>query len=252
MHDFGFTDLRLVNDYTAPFEAAQLEATKSAVAAADILRNARTFANLAEAIADCTLVVGTTAIGERTLAQPQLPLVEAAPKLTAALRASDTARVALLFGSEKTGLSNDELSHCHWLLTIPMHPRPDLRHPSMNLGQAVAVCLYEFVRDSQNPLPGAGRTHLPATSADLERLTHLLHEVLEASEYTRHHPANSTPADLRRLLLRLSNTGVPNRAGDSATGTAGTSPTPVDRTDAPVLMGILRQLLWKLRNPSRP
>ena len=55
--------------------------------------------------------------------------------------------MALLFGSEKTGLSNDELSHCNWLLTIPMQQHEDLRHPSMNLGQAVAVCLYELVRD---------------------------------------------------------------------------------------------------------
>jgi TrmH family RNA methyltransferase len=247
MYDFGFSTLRLANDFPVPFEAA-----RSAIDASAVLASAAEFPSVAAAVADCTLVVGTTAVGERNLDHPLHPLAEASSLLRAELDRHHDARVAVLFGSEKTGLSNDELSHCHWLLTIPMHPRPDLRHPSMNLGQAVAVCLYEFVRDSQNPLPGAGRTHLPATSADLERLTHLLHEVLEASEYTRHHPANSTPADLRRLLLRLSNTGVPNRAGDSATGTAGTSPTPVDRTDAPVLMGILRQLLWKLRNPSRP
>src|ERR1700710_2763703 len=86
MQDFGFTDLRLVNDYTAPFEAAQLEATRSAVAAADILRNARSFDNLAEAVSDCTLVVGTTAIGERTINQRLLPLIEAAPMLLANLR----------------------------------------------------------------------------------------------------------------------------------------------------------------------
>ena len=54
-------------------------------------------------------------------------------------------RVALLFGSEKTGLSNEELSHCNWLLTVPMFEHADARHPSMNLGQAVAVCLYELV-----------------------------------------------------------------------------------------------------------
>src|ERR1700712_2974581 len=105
MQDFGFTDLRFVNDYTAAFDAAQLESTKSAVGAADVMRHARAFTTLSEAIADCTLVVGTTAIGERTLTQKILPLSEAAPPLLTGLRASDAARVALLFGSEKTGLT---------------------------------------------------------------------------------------------------------------------------------------------------
>jgi tRNA/rRNA methyltransferase len=95
----------------------------------------------------------------------------------------------------------------------------------MNLGQAVAVCLYELVRD--RPLTHTGRNAAPATAADLERLTALFAQVLEASEYTRHHPANSTAADLRRLLLRLQ----------------------FDRTDTPVWMGILRQILWRLRTP---
>ncbi len=62
--------------------------------------------------------------------------------------AREGGRVALLFGSEKTGLSNEELSHCHWLLTIPMEEHEEVRHPSMNLGQAVAVCLYELVRQA--------------------------------------------------------------------------------------------------------
>ena len=58
--------------------------------------------------------------------------------------------MALLFGSEKTGLSNDELSHCNWLLTIPMRNPAGVRHVSMNLGQAAAVCLYELVRNVES------------------------------------------------------------------------------------------------------
>ena len=73
MQDFGFADLRIVNEFAAPFEAAQLEA-KSAVAAGAVMRAARRFDALAEAIADCTLVVGTTAIGDREIRHEVLPL----------------------------------------------------------------------------------------------------------------------------------------------------------------------------------
>jgi TrmH family RNA methyltransferase len=230
MHDFGFRELRLVNDYSVPLEAA-----RSAIDASAVLSGAREFPTVAAAVADCTLVAGTTAVGERDLQHPLFALSEAAPKLLQGLREpagspEENPRAALIFGSEKTGLSNDELSHCHWLLTIPMHQHPDQRHPSMNLGQAVAVCLYELVR--QRELPHTGRNAQPATAGDVERLTALFEQLLEASEYTRHHPANSSAADLRRLLLRLQ----------------------FDRTDTPVWMGILRQILWKLRatNPTDP
>ena len=227
MHDFGFRDLRLVNDYSVPLEAA-----RSAIDASAVLSGAREFPTVAEAVADCTLVAGTTAVGERDIQHPLFALRDAAPKIfaqiSASTRAQDQARVALLFGSEKTGLSNNELSHCHWLLTIPMRQSPDHRHPSMNLGQAVAVCLYELVR--QNELSHVGRGVQSATAGERERLAALFEQVLQASEYTRHHPANSSSADLRRLLLRLQ----------------------FERTDTPVWMGILRQILWKLRPPSSP
>src|SRR5271155_4334 len=110
MHDFGFRDLRLVNDYAVPLEAA-----RSATAASAVLSGARASPTVAEAVADCNLVAGTTAVGERDLQHPLLALQEAAPKLLQALNEAGSApdaqaRVALLFGSEKTGLSNDELS----------------------------------------------------------------------------------------------------------------------------------------------
>ena len=143
MHGFGFTDLRLVNDYSVGLEKA-----RSAVDASAILATAREFPTVADAVADCSLVVGTTAVGERKQEHPLYTLAEGGP-----LVRSDwiRQRVALLFGSEKTGLSNDALSHCNWLMTIPMHPTPGLRHASMNLGQAAAVCLYELVRQADSP-----------------------------------------------------------------------------------------------------
>lgn len=240
MHDFGLRHLRVVNDFPVPLASA-----RSAVDASEVLANAVVFPTLAEAVADCTLVVGTTAVGERNLQHDLLPLPEAAPRLRAELRPANNAtpsdearsprpgRVALLFGSEKTGLANIEMSHCNWLLTVPMQPYEAVRHPSMNLGQAVAVCLYELVRNGPEqelerrptePLPSA-----PASAAALERLTALLSEVLEKTGYTRRHPANSDPAQLRRLVRRMA----------------------AQNGDAPIWMGVLRQVLWKLGDPPR-
>jgi TrmH family RNA methyltransferase len=220
MHDFGFRHLRVVNEFAVPFEAA-----KSAVDAAAVLGAATDFDSVAAAVADCTLVVGTTAVGERVLQHPLLALPDAAAALLGHLAGDGAGRVAILFGSEKTGLSNQELSHCRMLLTIPMQEHEDLRHPSMNLGQAVAVCLYELVRQSGLRLdPALLRGPLSASAAEVERVAALLHEVLEKAGYKRHHPANSEDEDVRRLVVRM---------GLSA-------------TDAPVWMGILRQLLWRL------
>ena len=201
MQDFGFADLRFVNDYTAAFDAAQLEATRSAVGAADVMRRARAFPTLAEAVADCALVVGTTAIGDRTLTQKILPLQEATPALLTGLR---NTRVALLFGSEKTGLTNGQLSHCAWLTTIPMFAPEDARHLSMNLGQSVAVCLYEL---SRGGLEGAKEIprHIatPPTAEDRERLTQLLLDVMHVTEYTRRFPANAQEPLVRALVQSL-------------------------------------------------
>jgi len=219
MHDFGFHALRLVNDYAVPFETA-----RSAVDASAVLAGAATFANVAEAVADCTLVVGTTAVGERALQHPLHALPEAAEAIRNVMaQAEHGGRVAVLFGSEKTGLSNEELSHCNWLLTIPMQQHEDVRHPSMNLGQAVAVCLYELVRQKSAPAETPAPTAAPA--GEVERMTQLLTEVLEQTGYTKRHPANCDQAQIRRLVLRMSLTA----------------------SDVPVWMGVLRQVLWKLR-----
>jgi tRNA/rRNA methyltransferase len=221
MHDFGFRHLRVVNEYAVPFETAQ-----SAVDASEVLAGAAAFGSVAEAVADCTLVIGTTAVGERALQHPLYGLPEAGGMMGEEF-AREGGRVALLFGSEKTGLSNDELSHCHWLLTIPMAQHEEVRHPSMNLGQAVAVCLYELVRgasDSDGLVKGDG-VLARASAGEMERLTALLGEVLEETEYTKRHPANCDEGQIRRLLLRMG----------------------VAASDVPVWMGILRQVLWKVR-----
>jgi TrmH family RNA methyltransferase len=216
MHDFGFRHLRVVNDYAVPFEAA-----RSAVDASAVLAEAAAFGSVAEAVADCTVVVGTTAVGERALQHPLYALADAGARVGVELARGG--RVALLFGSEKTGLSNDELSHCQWLLTIPMQEHEDVRHPSMNLGQAVAVCLYELVRTS-GAVVGDGMA-VAAEAGEVERLTVLFTEMLEETGYTKRHPANCDEAQIRRLVVRM---------GAAA-------------SDVPVWMGVLRQVLWKVR-----
>jgi TrmH family RNA methyltransferase len=203
MRDFGFSDLRFVNGYIAPFEAAQLDATRSAVGAADLMQGARAFPSVADAVANCTLSVGTTAIGDRQLTRPVVPLAEASQELVNELAKPGT-RVALLFGSEKTGLTNEQLSHCQMLVNIPMFAPPDARHLSMNLGQAVAVCLYELGRggfEDARDLPAIQEAHITADAR--ERLTELLVDAMEATGYTRRFPANAREHVVRQLAMQL-------------------------------------------------
>ena len=229
MQDFGFSDLRLVNDFAAPFEAAQLEA-KSAVAAQHVMQSAQRFNSLAEAIADCTLIVATTAIGDREITQPILPLQHAAPLIVSLLAAeSDSPRAAILFGSEKTGLTKDQLSYATLLTTIPMFAPEAERHLSMNLGQSVAVCLYELTREGFEGSKEIPAQHeAPATADDRERLTQLLLDVMQATGYTRRFPANSTEPVVRQLVQRL---GASHR-------------------EAMAWMGIFRQVLWSHKPPA--
>jgi TrmH family RNA methyltransferase len=208
MSNFGFTRLRLVNPYHVAFQEA-----RSAVHAQQILREAEEFPTLAEAITDCRLVVGTTSLGHREL-QHTLRSLEYGGRLIR--RKLTAAPVALLFGSEKFGLSNDDLSYCHWLLRIGTEG-------SMNLGQAVAVCLYELVRQAAAPKPDRRK---PATAAQLDRLTKLLTEVLDQSGYVHSEGAD---AKIRRLVRRLDLAGH----------------------DAEVWLGMIRQIHWKLTSSTK-
>jgi TrmH family RNA methyltransferase len=211
MQNFGVHELRLV----APYEASFREA-RSAVGAGTVMSQAREFASVAEAVADCRLVIGATAARRRELDQPLVALEQAAAPVRASLTQG---RVALLFGSEKHGLRREDLEHCHWLVRITTE---DVQ-PSMNLGQAVAVCLWELARDTAAP---AMQSEAPAASGELERLGALLMELLEAGGYTHPETAASTESEVRRMLRRLQITGA----------------------DAHLIMGMMRKLLWKVRS----
>ncbi|HUJ23164.1 MAG TPA: RNA methyltransferase [Bryobacteraceae bacterium] len=218
MFNFGFERLRVVNPYQVAFREA-----RSAVSAGAILKTAEEFASVAEAVADCALVVGTTSLGHRELAHPMHRLEHGAALIREQLRG---APAALLFGSEKFGLNNEDLAHCHWLLRIAT---ADQQH-SMNLGQAVAVCLYELSRHELDAPRAAARTARPAAAADTEQLTLLLLEVLERSGYINPVTAASAANKVRRLVRRLH----------------------LSARDAPVLLGMLRQILWKLKTAVKP
>src|SRR6202790_3171535 len=190
MSNFGVRRLRVVNPYEKAFREA-----RSAVGAAELLAKAEQYDGGGEAVADCRLVVGTTAVGRRDLQHRLRGLVEGGRQIRRQLRLTP---VALLFGSERYGLSNEELSHCHWLMRIPTREE----HGSMNLGQAVAVCLYEIVRSpaAAKAEPAAKRA---AQAGDLERVTALLEEILEQSGYVHERVEGSTELKLRRLVRRM-------------------------------------------------
>src|ERR1700733_12451866 len=216
MANFGFTRLRVVNPYEVAFREA-----RSAVHAAPLLAAAEEFSNVGDAVADCRLVVGTTSVGHRELQHPLRRLEFGARLIQRQLAA---APVALLFGSEKFGLSNEEMSHCHWLMRIPT---VDLNR-SMNLGQAVAVCLYELARDARSvaaPPEKLPEKSKPARAADAEQITAMLVEALERSGYINPRTAGSAKTKARRLVRRLSLTA----------------------RDAGVGLGMLPQILWKLK-----
>jgi tRNA/rRNA methyltransferase len=212
MFNFGFSRLRLVNPYEVAFREA-----RSAIGAGEILKSAEEFPSVAEAVADCALVVGTTSIGHRGLAHTVHRLEQGGPLVREQLESSP---VAILFGSEKFGLSNEDLAHCHWLIRIAT---ADREH-SMNLGQAVAVSLYELSRNLLDPPAAPARALKPATAAVTEQITRLLVEVLERSGYINPVTAASAENKVRRLVRRLD----------------------LSARDAPVVLGMLRQILWKL------
>jgi tRNA/rRNA methyltransferase len=211
MANFGFSRLRVVSPYDVAFREA-----RSAVGAAPLLQSAEEYNEVADAVADCRLVVGTTSVGHRELQHPIRRLEYGARLIR---RALGSGPVGLLFGSEKFGLSNEDLSHCHWLMRIPTVSQ----ELSMNLGQAVALCLYELVRDPK-ALAARHERVRRANAEELEQITLLLLENLQKSGYMNPVTAGSTEEKVRRLVRRLDIAG----------------------RDAPVLLGMLRQVLWKL------
>ena len=187
MSNFGVADLRCVGSYEPSFREA-----KSAVDADAVMQSAQVFASLPDAIADCTFVIGTSASLDRDFALGPLSLNHA-DEVRAQMAEG---RTALLFGSEKTGLSRDELSYCHRVLRIPTRPE----HGSMNLGQAAAVLLYELTR---KPISAAHEPRAGATGAELQRLEQAWLSALQHTGYIKPNTDLVSTEKLRTLIRRL-------------------------------------------------
>jgi tRNA/rRNA methyltransferase len=215
MANFGFREMVVV----APYGPVWQE-TRSAVGAEEIVTAARAVESLVEAIGDASLVVGTTAGSRRNLDRDLIPL----PDFPAWVRQRQaTGRVALLFGSEKTGLSNEHMSYCHTLVRIPTATGC----PSMNLGQAVAVCAYELARAGLVPThPPRLSSHLsePASAQSLVHLFDRAARVLDHVGYLKPKSRHATLLRLRRLIMDLELTNYHAR----------------------ILGGILAQIEWKI------
>ncbi len=220
MANFGFEHLTVVAQCDEHWREA-----KSAVGAPELLQNANEVQSLPGAIAGCTLVLGTASLARRKPDLPAVPLPKLPPIISRELARGG--RVALVFGSEKRGLSGDDLAHCHLLVEIPTYPR----QPSMNLGQAVAVCLYEIAARSGGEGPDLHPldTNPPSTSRDLELLATVIEETMLAANYSPAAMRNANRHDVRLLLRRLALTSG----------------------DARRILGLFRRILWRLQHPGK-
>jgi TrmH family RNA methyltransferase len=224
MANFGFSRLAVVAPYAPHWREA-----RSAIGAPGLLECAKSTECLAEAVADCTLVVGT---GTQTYRKPEQRVVllpDLAPVVAREIERGG--RVAVVFGPEKHGLTREDLSYCHLMVEIPT----DSHQPSMNLGQAVAVCLYELATRAFLPEKGTGGIALVGISADessptatsggLDLLAGMVEETMVATGYSPHLQQDANRHDLRLLLRRLA---------------------PTER-DTRRILGLFRRILWRLK-----
>ncbi len=211
MYNFGFRDLRLVRPYVEAFRNA-----RSAAGAGEVLRRAQVTGDMAAALGGADLVVAGSGLERRKQRHVQRRL----PAGAAALRTHlEERKAALVFGSEKSGLTREDLTFCDWVMTIPTGDEC----PSMNLGQAVAVCCYEIARKAR-PAPQL-KTPASVGAAERERILQMLLPVLEESGFLREDGARTQTMTLRRFVNRLR----------------------LAPEDARMLQGILRQVHWKLK-----
>lgn len=220
MANFGFSNLAVVAPYAPNWREA-----RSAIGAPDLLQSAAETETLHEAVADCTLVAGTGTLARRKPEQPVVQLPALAPLVQQEVARGG--RVALVFGPEKRGLTREDLSHCHLLVEIPTDPH----QPSMNLGQAVAVCLYElatrvFAPNGQPLQSAAGDHPLFVTSGTLDLLAEMIEQAMTAADYS---PATMREANRRGLRLLLRRLAMTER-------------------DARRILGIFRRVLWRLNH----
>lgn len=208
MRNFGLADLAIVGRGRTESFWARAMATH----ARDILKRARRFETLGEAVADCGLVVGTTCRGGLYREHSRSPRTTAAEIVAAACGKT----CALVFGPEDHGLDNDDLKHCQLLITIPT----DETHSSLNLAQAATVCLYEIFLAAADKISVESIERAPAE--DVERLfDRMKRSLLEIGYLDPQNPEHILFA-FRRIL---------GRAG-------------LEEKDVRILTGLFRQIDW--------
>ncbi|HSE90577.1 MAG TPA: RNA methyltransferase [Candidatus Binatia bacterium] len=208
MKNTGQTELAIVGKArTRSFWARAM-----AVHGRDILENAKFYDTLRQAIADCTLVVGTTCRSGLYRRHSRTPR-ELAAAIVAAAR---TGKVALIFGPEDHGLSNKDLEHCQLLMTIPTHPD----YQSLNVAQAAVICLYELYLAAAAPIEDSGIQR--ALAEDVERLFDRMRTVLLKIGFLDSENPEHMLLAFRRIL---------GRAG-------------LEDKDVRILTGLFRQIDW--------
>ena len=229
MANFGFRDLVVVEPYDPVWQE-----TRSAVGAEEVISSARAVESLPRALASDSLAIGTTS-GQRRNLDRELISLDFLPAWLE--HRHPGGKAALLFGSEKTGLSNQDMSYCHAMVRIPTIARC----PSMNLGQAVAVCCFELAstaraivkpedlrKGEEQAVPGVvsvrAQISAPATVGSLDHLFERAVRVLDQVGYLKPKSRNATLIKLRRMFLERG----------------------LSSHDAKILGGVLAQTEWKL------
>ncbi len=197
MLNFGLIDLRLVN----PRDGWPNPSAGPAASGADIvLEQARVFATVADAVADCRFVYATT-VRKRGLVVPVITPEEAAREIRANVGAS-----AILFGAERSGLETDEVAIAQKIVTVPINPE----FRSLNLAQAVILLAYEWSKHGALAMPTEGEEPEPrAPHEHLEGLIAQWNEALEKAGYF--FPPDRTPATLNTIRTILGKAGWSTR-----------------------------------------
>lgn len=203
LKNMGFADLRLV----APCGHTSREAIAMAVHGRDVLEHARVFDTLAAAIADCTLTAGTTCRTGLYRSHAK-PVRAAAQDL---IGASASNQIAIIFGPEDTGLSNEELKQCHRLVTIPSSPG----YPSLNLAQAVMIVGYELMLASTVEIAKATPEYASATEVDT-----MLNRMAEALAAIGFLPDDNRDRIMFAIRAMLGRSGIMPRELDILNGIA--------------------------------
>lgn len=198
----GLDELHLVKPHKFPHP----EASALAAGALDLLDIAVLHDSLADAVADCHFVIGTSS-RRREVPLPEFQPREAAVQL---LQAGQSGKVALVFGCERTGLENGDLQRCHATVCIPANPD----YASLNLAAAVQILAYEYrmtwlASQASPETPASTETKstiepdsAPATHEDMERFFAHLGELMEQVDFHKGRAPEMVTARLRRLYLR--------------------------------------------------